>query len=152
MSNNGIGSQVVTQIGIIVRDIEASIEQYCAILGLEKPPVIVTDPYDKANTRYRGQPTEARAKLAFFHVGQVDIELIEPLGGQSTWQEHLDKKGEGVHHIAFVVPDPDAAVAHLAEHGVPLIQRGDYTGGMYLYMDSESPLGVVLELLHNFAD
>ncbi|MBI5668616.1 MAG: VOC family protein [Chloroflexi bacterium] len=109
MSEQGIGSSVVSQVGIVVRDIEAAIDRYCAILGMERPEIIITDEPDKARTTYNGQPTQARAKLAFFHLGQVDIELIEPIGGPSTWQAFLDEKGEGVHHIAFWVKDINSA-------------------------------------------
>jgi 4-hydroxyphenylpyruvate dioxygenase-like putative hemolysin len=84
-------------------------------------------------------------------MGQVTIELIEPVGGPSTWQEFLDKHGEGVHHLAFMVKGTDQVVAVLEGQGIPMVQQGDYTGGRYTYLDGESKLGVVLELLENFA-
>jgi 4-hydroxyphenylpyruvate dioxygenase-like putative hemolysin len=83
-------------------------------------------------------------------MGQLSLELIEPVGGPSTWREFLDQKGEGVHHMAFVVQDTDEAVSFLEEAGIEVIQQGDYTGGRYTYLDSVSLLGVVLELLENF--
>lgn len=148
---NGIGSLTVTQVGLVVRDIEKSLDEYCRIFGLEtRPGVQLTDPEEKAHTRYHGEPSSARAKLAFIPMGQVTIELIEPVGGPSTWQEFLDDKGEGVHHIAFQVQGTSKVVTFLAEHGIPLAQQGEYTGGMYSYMDSAPQLGVVLELLENF--
>jgi len=145
----GIGSTVITQVGVIVRDIEAAIDRYCAILSMERPEVIVTDEVDKARTTYNGQPSPARAKLAFFHLGQVDIELIEPIGGPSTWQAFLDEHGEGVHHLAFWVKDTDGAVRFLGQHNVPLEQQGYFEGGMYTYLDSSAALGVRLELLQH---
>ena len=90
---------------------------------------------------------DARAKLAFFDLGHVQLELIEPVGGPSTWQEFLDTKGEGVHHIAFNIEDMDAQVAMLEEKGMPLVQRGDFQGGCYSYIDSTAQLGVMIELL-----
>jgi 4-hydroxyphenylpyruvate dioxygenase-like putative hemolysin len=114
------------------------------------PKVIITDPAEKAHTRYRGQPTQGRAKLAFFQLGsQVSLELIEPVGGPSTWQEHLDKHGEGMHHIAFRVKGMDEVIGKLEVQGISLIQRGDYTGGRYAYLDATEKLKVVLELLEN---
>lgn len=150
MSEHPLGSRVVTQVGIIVKDIEKSIEMYSRIFGTEKPPIIITDGYDKTNAKYKGQPTHARAKLAFFKMGQVQIELIEPIGEPSTWKEHLDKNGESVHHIAFVVPDTGKAVEYLRDQGMTIDQQGDYTGGMYTYINSSSQLGVAIELLQNF--
>lgn len=146
----GLGTNIVTQIGIVVHDIEKSIEAYCSILGLPRPQVILTDEYEKAKTIYQGKPTNARAKLAFFDMGQVQIELIEPLGEPSTWKEFLEHKGEGVHHIAFQIKDTPGVVTYLNDKGIPLVQQGHYTGGMYSYIDASPQLGVILELLENF--
>ncbi len=149
--SDGLGTNLVTQVGLIVRDIEKSVDAYVDVFGLkERPSVSITDTLDKANTRYMGQPSEARAKLAFIDMGQVTIELIEPVGGPSTWKDFLDAHGEGVHHIAFVVKGTDQVVAYLDSKGIPLVQRGDYTGGQYTYLDSAPRLGVMLELLENF--
>jgi methylmalonyl-CoA/ethylmalonyl-CoA epimerase len=149
--STAFGVPVITQIGLVVRDIHRSIENYAAVFGLEKPEVIITDEFELAKTNYRGQPSYAQAKLAFFNFGQVQIELIEPMGEPSTWKEVLDEKGEGVHHIAFQVKGTEQVVAFLEEKGIPLVQQGHYTGGMYSYLDGSDRLGVVLELLENFA-
>jgi catechol 2,3-dioxygenase-like lactoylglutathione lyase family enzyme len=149
MNNQGIGSNVVCQVGLVVRDVERSLAAYSRVFGLPEPEVIVTDGQEIAHTRYRGEPTDARAKLAFFNMGQVSLELIEPIGGPSTWQEFLDERGEGVHHIAFFVEGTDQVVASLEGNGIAVIQQGDYTGGRYTYVDSAPALGVILELLEN---
>jgi methylmalonyl-CoA/ethylmalonyl-CoA epimerase len=150
MDNAALGTHIVCQVGLIVRDIERSIETYSRVFGIPKPGIIVTDGPEIAHTRFRGEPTDARAKLAFFEMGQVSLELIEPIGGPSTWREFLDEKGEGVHHIAFIVKDTDEVMRSLEGEGVGVVQQGDYTGGRYTYMDSTSTLGIVLELLENF--
>jgi len=150
MTNRGLGTNVICQIGLVVRDINRSIEAYSQVFGLPKPEIIVTEGPEVARTKFRGSPTDARAKLAFFDMGQLSLELIEPVGGPSTWREFLDQKGEGVHHMAFVVQDTDEAVSFLEGAGIEVIQQGDYTGGRYTYLDSVSLLGVVLELLENF--
>jgi methylmalonyl-CoA/ethylmalonyl-CoA epimerase len=150
MTTLALGSNIVTQIGLVVPDMEKAIEAYTTILGLPRPNVIITDAYDQAQTQYRGSPSLARAKLAFFHLGQVDLELIEPIGSPSTWKEALDAHGYSVHHIAFQVKDTPQVVRTLEEKGVPMVQQGQYTGGMYTYMDASASLGLVLELLENF--
>jgi methylmalonyl-CoA/ethylmalonyl-CoA epimerase len=143
------GEPNVVQIGLIVRDIEATARAYAALLGVDVPAWSLTGPLEEAHTRYRGEPTAARAKLAFFRLGNLQIELIEPVGGPSTWREFLDTHGEGVHHIAFTVEGMQEQVAGLEAHGMPLAQRGDYTGGRYAYIDSSEQLKVILELLEN---
>src|SRR5512136_2938191 len=126
--DNSLGTTTVTQVAIIVRDIEAKARAWAHILGLPVPAVIVTDPVEVAQTEYHGQPSPARAKLAFFQLGQVSLELIEPIGGPSTWQEHLDAHGESLHHIAFNIQGMQGKLADLDANGVPLVQRGEYKG------------------------
>jgi methylmalonyl-CoA/ethylmalonyl-CoA epimerase len=150
MDNNAIGSKTITQIGIVVKDIEKSIRSYCSIFGVDRPKIIITGDYESAHTMFRGLPSTARAKLAFIEMGNLQIELIEPDGQPSTWQEHLDSNGESVHHLAFQTRDTDKVVADLARCNVPVAQQGDYTGGRYTYLDSAKILGVNLELLENF--
>lgn len=144
-----LSTDTVVQIGLIVRDVEATAQAYAELLGVAVPQWVLTGPEEEAHTRYRGAPTEARAKLAFFRLGNLQLELIEPVGGPSTWREFLEAHGEGAHHIAFDVEDMQDQVAALAEKGMPLIQRGDYTGGRYAYIDSSEQLKVILELLEN---
>lgn len=146
-----IGNKTIVQVGLIVRDIEKSIDSYMQVFGLDqRPGVQETDGVDVSHMKYRGAPSEARAKLAFIPMGQVTIELIEPIGGPSTWQEFLDTQGEGVHHLAFMVEGTPRVVSFLDGQGIPVVQQGDYTGGMYTYLDSTPQLGVMLELLENF--
>lgn len=146
-----LGSQVVCQVGVVVEDVERAAEAYAGLFGVDVPGWSLTDREEEAHTRYRGQPTPARAKLAFLDLGSVQLELIEPVDGPSTWQEFLDVHGEGVHHIAFQIRGMDEQVAALDGKGMPPIQRGDYTGGRYAYIDSVSQLGLILELLEDDA-
>jgi methylmalonyl-CoA/ethylmalonyl-CoA epimerase len=153
MSNkepDALGSKTLCQIGLIVRDIERSIAAYADLFGIEPPEWSLTDPEEKAHTRYHGQPTTARAKLAFFDLGGVSLELIEPVGAPSTWREFLETQGEGVHHIAFTIEGMEQQLALLERKGMTTVQRGDYTGGRYAYVDATPQLHVILELLENF--
>jgi catechol 2,3-dioxygenase-like lactoylglutathione lyase family enzyme len=149
--SNIIGTTQVCQVGLVVHDIEKSLDAYCEVFGvIPRPTVRITDEYEVSKAVYRGEPTRARAKLAFIDMGQVQIELIEPVGESSTWKEALNAKGEGVHHIAFVVKDTAQVVQGLAEKDMPMVQQGQYTGGMYTYVDAVGKLGLTLELLENF--
>ena len=144
---NALGTNRISQIALVVKDVEKTAQAFADVLGVETPQWSLTDPSEKAHTLYHGQPTEARAKLAFFHLENITIELIEPVGGPSTWAEALEKNGEGVHHIAFNVADTEQVSQDLGDKAMPLAQTGDYTGGRYAYIDSGYRLGVVIELL-----
>lgn len=147
MSESGLGSTTIAQVAIVVHNIEEASQRYAALFGMPVPKVIVTEPGDEVTMTYRGAPSNAQAKLAFFNLGQVQLELIEPMGGASTWQETLDRKGEGMHHIAFWVEDMQQSADFLKAQNIPLIQRGDMGAGQYAYFDAEDSLGVTLELL-----
>ena len=149
MSNQTLGTTTVVQIGIIVGDIESKAQAWADVLGLPVPKVIITDTVNLAHTEYKGESTPARAKLAFFDLGQVALELIEPIDGPSTWKDQLDQHGESLHHIAFFIKGMKEKVAYLEAKGIPLVQRGDYTGGRYAYLDGTARLGTILELLEN---
>ena len=149
MENNVLGTKVITLIGILVHDIEKTSQAYADFFGIEKPQWIMTDTVDQAQTEYRGKRSEARAKLAFFDVGSLEIELIEPDQNPSIWRELLNKNGEGPHYIAFEIEGMKDKIAVLERSQMPLFQKGEYTGGRYAYIDTLRDLKVVIELLEN---
>ncbi|WP_163538159.1 VOC family protein [Gracilibacillus sp. YIM 98692] len=149
MEDNILGTKFITQVAIVVENIEKTSQEYADFFGLRKPPIKITDVVEKAETEYRGKKSPARAKLAFFEMGSIQLELIEPDENQSIWREFLDEKGEGFHHIAFVVDGMKEKVKIMEKKGMPLIQKGEYTGGRYAYMDTQADLKVLFELLEN---
>ena len=151
MQGSGIGANAICQIGLVVRDIERTAKVYADLFGMDMPAITITDPEEIAHTKFRDTPSSARAKLAFFKMGPISLELIEPVGGPSTWKEFLDEHGEGVHHIAFRIEGMERVLTFLEGRGISVVQRGDYTGGRYAYTDSAASLGVILELLENVA-
>lgn len=149
MTNPILNPNAVCQVALVVKDIEKASEKYALLFGVAKPDFIVTDELEKARTTYKGQPSIAQAKLAFFDLGKIQLELIEPIGEPSTWLDGLQANGESFHHLAFMVEDTQAAVKAFEEQGVPVIQQGHYEGGMYTYVDSQAKYGVVFELLQD---
>ncbi|MCM3362443.1 VOC family protein [Niallia sp. MER TA 168] len=149
MDKNMLGNNFITQIGILVHDIEKTSQAYADFFGVDKPEWSLTDTVDRAQTEYRNQSTEARAKLAFFNMGSLQLELIEPDHNPSTWREYLDEHGEGPHHIAFVINGMKEKVTLMEKNQMPLLQKGEYTGGRYAYMDTFKDLKIILELLEN---
>ena len=150
MEKGILGTKIVTQIGFVVNDIEKTSQAFADVLGVEKPQWSLTDTIDKTHGEFNGEPCPARAKLAFFHVGEtLDIELIEPDETPSVWRNVLNEKGEGVHHIAFVVNGMKEKILALEGNGMKLLQRGEYTGGRYAYIDCVDQLKTIVELLEN---
>jgi methylmalonyl-CoA/ethylmalonyl-CoA epimerase len=149
MEKNILGTQVIAQIGLLVHDIDKTSQAYADFLGVEKPQWFLTDAFDAAQTEFKGRPSEARAKLAFFDLGALQLELIEPDFHPSIWRESLDENGEGPHHIAFVIDGMKEKINVMERNQMPLLQKGEYTGGRYAYMDTVKDLKVILELLED---
>lgn len=146
----GEGNRTVTQIALVVKDIDEKIAAFAELFGVEKPEWFLTQKGE--NALYNGQPTDAQAKLAFFHMENITIELIEPVGGPSTWRDALEQRGDSLHHIAFNVKGMNKVIGNLEKQGISLVQRGGDpdNGGGYAYCDGEKKLGLVIELLEGY--
>lgn len=136
------------QICIIVKDIDAAAEKWAAILGIEKPVITLSHFNGNENYLYRGNEVDCDLKVANIEMGNFVIELHQPVGGESTFQEFIEKHGNGVHHIGFEVgADRDAVIESLAEEGFDTNRTmGIYPGSSWTIVDSEDVLGVNLNI------
>ena len=88
-------------------------------------------------------------KTAFFKVGQTKIELLEPTGPESPIAKFIEKRGEGIHHLAFAVPDLPASLAELQNAGTQLIDarpRAGAEGLQIAFLHPKSTNSVLVEL------
>jgi len=144
---NPLSGAAITQVGIVVGDIERAAQTYADLFGVPVSQVRITEPPAKGRWEYRGLPCRGRAKLAFFKSGSLSIELVEPVGGPTTWREFLEEHGQGVHHVAIHVEGIQKVLGALAQRGIHAIQSGDYKGGRYAYVDARESIGLIIELL-----
>lgn len=125
----------IEHLGIAVKSIEDSLPYYEGVLGLKCYNVEVVE--------------DQKVKTAFFKVGQTKIELLEPTSEDSTIAKYIEKRGEGIHHIAFAVDDVDKSLAELDEKGVRLIDKKSRKGAEGLqigFLHPKSTLSVLTEL------
>ena len=125
----------IEHLGIAVKSIEACLPYYEGVLGLKCYNIEVV--------------ADQKVKTAFFKVGQTKIELLEPTSEDSTIAKFIEKKGEGIHHIAFAVPDVQAALNEAEEKGVKLIDkapRGGAEGLNIAFLHPKSTCSVLTEL------
>lgn len=149
-----IDTNILTQVGFIVRDIEASKKKFAEFFGVPEPIHFDGGQFEVTGTTVHGEPApRANCLMAFFDVGpNTQIELIQPNGEKSTWQDFLDEHGEGIHHIAFHVKNMDEKILACENFGMKCVQRGKYGngGGEYAYMDASADMKCLLELLENY--
>ena len=91
----------IEHIGIAVKDMEKSVELFSAIFNQK--------PYKKEDVESEGVST------SFFKTGESKVELLAALNNESPIAKFIEKKGEGIHHIAFEVNDIDAEISRLLE-------------------------------------
>jgi methylmalonyl-CoA/ethylmalonyl-CoA epimerase len=141
----------LSQIGIVVRDLETAMRHYWHVLGIGPWRVYTYgDPVLKEMT-YRGKAQPYRMRLALTQAGPLIVELIQSLEGPNIYDEFLDRHGEGLHHVMTIVDDFDATVAKLRAAGYEMLQSGRGFGangdGDFAYFDTTADLGTIYEVV-----
>lgn len=134
----------LTQVAVVVRDMDKAIEYYSSVFGLgpfRKMEVPLT------HAEVRGQPCRLTLKLAFARLGEVQLELIQAEPGENIYWEFLQKHGEGLHHLGFDVENLEAELARFKEKGIAVLQSGRTDGVSFAYLDSTQHGGTILELI-----
>jgi 4-hydroxyphenylpyruvate dioxygenase-like putative hemolysin len=139
-----LGLDKVNQVGIVVRDMDKAIRNYWEIFGISFPKVVVPDYFNRV---YRGKPGNFRMKIGLAMMGEVQIELIQPLEGKTIYGEFLERWGEGIHHLGFDLNNLDERVAAFQELGIGVLMSGERVGGKFAYMDTEGTVGIIVELM-----
>jgi methylmalonyl-CoA/ethylmalonyl-CoA epimerase len=125
----------IEHIGIAVKSIEAQLPYYEGVLGLKCYNVETVE--------------DQKVKTAFFMVGPTKIELLEPTSEESTIARFIEKKGEGVHHIAYATKNVNEALKEVEAKGVRLIDRearGGAEGLSIAFLHPKSTGSVLTEL------
>lgn len=141
----------LSQYALVVESLQP-VSDYWARLGF--PAMDVTHP-PLSDLRYHGEPGRFDQKLGWHRHGTVTWEWIEPLQGPTVYRDFLKAHGEGLHHLAFDVPDIDAAARAWEAVGVPIVQSGAWGekgkpgSGRFAYADTSAIGGVTIELLWN---
>ncbi len=116
-------------VGIVVKNLEEGIGVFRS-LGMELNAPALGAKVTKREVLGKAVPVDYfRFRSAFGKIGHLTVQIIEPGEQESTWKEFLDKKGEGVHHIAFSVEDIDYAETEFARGKVTVLQRQRSEGG-----------------------
>jgi|SRR3989338_1361762 len=121
-------------IGIVVEDIEKSRKRYEKIFGIK----VGIKPYEDKNMK---------VKILFFDLGDVKIELVEPVG-ESGVSRFLEKKGEVLHHLAYEVRDINKTVKNLKEKGANIIEPVDAYEGRVAFIHPKD-VGILIEFVES---
>jgi hypothetical protein len=101
-------------------------------------------------TNYRGKPGRFSHRIAFTELGPVELEIVQPLEGESTLTEFLETHGEGLHHLRFNVQDVQQVIDYLAPHGIEPAMSGVglRPGTTWMHLDTAEQVGFVIEVMN----
>jgi catechol 2,3-dioxygenase-like lactoylglutathione lyase family enzyme len=145
----GIEIPEISQVALVVEDLREAIEQYRFVLGVEPWDVYYIGPPEQQDAYYYGEHTDAAFGIGYADVGGLELEIIEPLGGESIHRDFLEERGEGIHHVAcFAFDDPYEVAAAFDDADVPIVQSGWWHDTHYMYFDTRNIMnGVYFETL-----
>ncbi|TAK53038.1 MAG: hypothetical protein EPO25_11955 [Gammaproteobacteria bacterium] len=135
----------VNQLGYVVRDADQACAFYEATFGVgpfQVFPEVIMD-----GAILRGRPIETRIKVALAKSDQIEIEFIQPLQGRNLYTEFLEARGDGIHHLGFVIDDLLAWKARFAARGLEPVFHHDMGVMEFAYFDTAAVGGLMLELL-----
>ncbi|MCB0637109.1 MAG: methylmalonyl-CoA epimerase [Lewinella sp.] len=125
----------IEHIGIAVKDLTAANALYTRLLG--------APPYKKEAVASEGVTT------SFFQTGESKVELLEATNPDSAIAKFIEKRGEGIHHVAFRVDDIEAEMARLREEGFQLLNEAPKRGAdnmLVCFVHPKTANGVLVEL------
>jgi methylmalonyl-CoA/ethylmalonyl-CoA epimerase len=125
----------IEHIGIAVRNLEESIKFYEDTFGLKCYAI--------------EEVKDQKVRTAFFKVGQTKIELLESTEPDGPIGKFIEKRGEGVHHIAFAVKNIESALTEIGEKGIQAIDKQPRKGAEEFdiaFLHPKSTFGVLIEL------
>ena len=138
----------LSQIGIVVNDLEQAIAYYENTLGF--------GPFTRSGVdfnlvfdfiEYRGERVETEFLMAFAALGNLELELIQPVSGPSHYREFLDRSGEGLHHLCFDVDNLNERLERCRAMGIEVLMEGRTPISGFAYLDTEKIGGVIIELV-----
>lgn len=127
--------QKINHIGIAVQKLDEQVAWYRDVLGLKF-------------LGYEEVPSQ-KVRVAMFEVGQTHIELLEPTAPDSPIAKHIEKKGPGIHHLAYEVDNLTQTIAHLQSNSVQMIDTAPRPGAHEMeiaFVHPKSSCGILTEL------
>jgi methylmalonyl-CoA/ethylmalonyl-CoA epimerase len=140
----------IFQIAVVVRDLDAAAAGHTALIGNGPWRVYEFGPHMMSRYEMLGRPATARTLVAL-NDSRPQVEILQPLSGPSIYQDWLEERGDGLHHIAAIVESVDDLTLAAAADGIEVISSGEGFGtggsGKFAYLDTQAQLGTILELV-----
>ncbi len=136
-------------VGVTVRDMDKALEYYQSLGIATFQPEILFKSSDFADFKVNGKTPDTIVKLRirYVQIGSFQLELIQPVEGESPQKEFLSDRGDGINHIAFSVDDLDKETDKLVKKGIKVIFSGKRQTGGFAYFETRKVGNVIIELM-----
>jgi catechol 2,3-dioxygenase-like lactoylglutathione lyase family enzyme len=145
----------LVQIGIVVPNLEQTTQMLTSLFGIGPFRFVDWPNRPESKYQFRGKDEHIRITQAFVQLGDVEVELIQPVEGErNAYREFLNETGGGIHHVLFEVRDIEPVLAALKKSGVEVLQSGTgiRPGTRWVLLDTQKLLGFLVELRHRPGD
>ncbi|MGH3561330.1 MAG: VOC family protein [Mycobacterium sp.] len=147
-----VTAQTPVQIAWVTHDLDATETALTGLLGVKKWVRMPEVHFGPDSCSYRGRPADFVASISLSYLGDMQLELIQPVRGENIYSDFLRDNGPGLHHICVEAADPESFAAMLAaatEHGARAVQQGVMPGGIRFAYVSAPEAGVpFVEIAH----
>lgn len=137
----------ITQIGVVVRNLEEVLENYWKILGIGPWEVCEAAPPLLYDVTYHNKPSIVTEKVAYTMVGATQLQLVQPVSGENIYSDFLARHGQGLDHLQFTVEDVDQTTKILNQEGFAILMDGRFSDGGFAYYDTAEPLKCIWKAL-----
>jgi len=148
-TKNSLGLNLA-QIAWVVKDVNASRSFFQDVMGISNFSKVQTIRVKEFDATYYGEPSDAESLVSMAYSGGTFIELIQPVSGNSVFQDYIDKNpAGGIQHIAYSLPiaQLDKVISEFADKGFPVISSFDTPIAKIVFFDTYKEIGVMTEIM-----
>ncbi len=139
-----------TQIAWVVKDIKASKKYFQEVMGINNFSEVDTIRVKEFGGTYYGKPSNAESLVSLAYTGGTFIELIQPVSGNSVFQDYFDNNpAGGIQHVAYSisVANLDKVISEFADKGFPVISSFNHPIATIVFFDTRKEIGVMTEIM-----
>ena len=140
----------LTQIAWVVKDIETTLRFFKDVMGINNFSKVDTIRVKEFGATYYGKPSNAESLVAMAYSGGTFIELIQPISGNSVFQDYIDKNpAGGIQHFAYSIPVDklNKIISEFSDKGFPVISSFDHPIAKIVFFDTRKEIGVMTEIM-----
>jgi len=141
---SGSPGKEIVQVGILVKDVAEAAKKLEKLIGIG--PFEILEP-EYRDLTYRHKTGKFKIRIALAKAGPIQIELMQPLHGETIYDEFAQRKGHGLHHLGIKTDNIEQSVKEMQEKGFQVIQSGNRPGVKWSYLSTEDQTDVIFELL-----